>query len=43
MVTALILSGGTGTRPGANIPKQYIKVNNRPYPVALRRLRLAGI
>lgn len=30
MVTALILSGGTGTRLGANIPKQYIEVNNRP-------------
>ncbi len=30
MVTALILSGGTGTRLGANIPKQYIEVNNQP-------------
>lgn len=29
MTTALILSGGTGTRLGANLPKQYIKVNNR--------------
>lgn len=30
MVTALILSGGTGTRMGTEKPKQYIKVNNRP-------------
>ncbi len=30
MVTALILSGGNGTRLGANIPKQYIKVFDRP-------------
>lgn len=30
MVTALILSGGTGTRLGANIPKQYIEVDGRP-------------
>lgn len=30
MVTALILSGGTGTCLGADIPKQYIEVNNRP-------------
>lgn len=29
MNTALILSGGTGTRLGCNIPKQYIKVNNK--------------
>lgn len=29
MVTALILSGGTGTRLGGDIPKQYIKVNNK--------------
>ncbi|MGN0403026.1 MAG: IspD/TarI family cytidylyltransferase [Acetatifactor sp.] len=29
MVTALILSGGTGTRLGSNIPKQYIEVNGR--------------
>ncbi len=30
MVTALILSGGTGTRMGTETPKQYIKVNHRP-------------
>ena len=29
MNIALILSGGTGTRLGAHIPKQYIKVNGR--------------
>lgn len=29
MTTALILSGGTGTRLGADVPKQYIEVNNR--------------
>ncbi|MCX4342819.1 MAG: IspD/TarI family cytidylyltransferase [Kineothrix sp.] len=30
MVTALLLSGGTGTRMGTETPKQYIKVNNKP-------------
>jgi len=30
MNIALILSGGTGTRLGAAIPKQYIEVGNRP-------------
>lgn len=30
MNIAIILSGGIGTRMGANIPKQYIEVNNRP-------------
>lgn len=30
MVTALLLSGGTGTRMGVNTPKQYIEVNGRP-------------
>lgn len=29
MNIALILSGGTGTRVGADIPKQYIEVNGR--------------
>lgn len=29
MVTALVLSGGNGTRMGMDIPKQYIKVNGR--------------
>ena len=29
MNIALILSGGTGTRLGADIPKQYIKINER--------------
>ena len=29
MVTALVLSGGSGTRMGTNIPKQYIKVCGR--------------
>lgn len=30
MATALLLSGGNGTRLGSEIPKQYIKVNNKP-------------
>lgn len=30
MVTALVLSGGTGTRMGINTPKQYIEVESRP-------------
>lgn len=30
MAVALILSGGTGTRLGADIPKQYIEVYDRP-------------
>lgn len=30
MNIALILSGGTGNRLGAEIPKQYIKVGGRP-------------
>lgn len=30
MVTALLLSGGTGTRMGVDTPKQYIEVNGRP-------------
>lgn len=30
MNTALILAGGIGTRLGADVPKQYIEVNNRP-------------
>ena len=30
MTFALILSGGTGTRLGGNIPKQYIPVKNKP-------------
>jgi len=30
MIIALILSGGTGTRLGADIPKQYIEVKGRP-------------
>lgn len=30
MITALILSGGTGTRVGSDIPKQYIKVKDKP-------------
>lgn len=30
MVTALILAGGTGTRLGADIPKQYIEVIGKP-------------
>lgn len=29
MVVALILAGGSGTRMGLNIPKQYIKVNGK--------------
>lgn len=29
MNIALVLSGGTGSRVGAEIPKQYIRVNNR--------------
>ena len=30
MNIALVLSGGTGTRLGAGIPKQYIRVGGRP-------------
>lgn len=30
MAAALILSGGTGTRLGADIPKQYIEIYDRP-------------
>lgn len=30
MVTALLLSGGTGTRMGVDTPKQYLKINDRP-------------
>lgn len=30
MVTALLLSGGTGTRMGTQVPKQYIEVDDRP-------------
>ena len=30
MNIALILSGGTGSRLGANIPKQYVEVDKRP-------------
>lgn len=30
MNTAIILAGGTGTRLGANIPKQYIEINHQP-------------
>lgn len=30
MTTALILSGGIGTRIGGDIPKQYLKVNHKP-------------
>lgn len=30
VVIALILSGGSGTRLGADIPKQYIEVDDRP-------------
>ena len=29
MNRAIILAGGTGTRLGANLPKQYIEVNNK--------------
>ena len=30
MNTAIILAGGTGTRLGGNIPKQYLEVGNKP-------------
>lgn len=30
MVTALLLSGGTGTRMGVETPKQYIEVKDKP-------------
>ena len=30
MNTVLLMMGGSGTRFGASIPKQYIKVNDRP-------------
>ncbi len=29
-VYAILLAGGSGTRLGADIPKQYIKINNKP-------------
>ena len=29
MITALVLSGGSGTRMGMDTPKQYIEVNGR--------------
>ena len=41
MNIALILSGGTGTRLGADIPKQYIEVNGRPV-ISYCMERLAG-
>lgn len=30
MMTAILLSGGTGTRLGSEIPKQYIEINGKP-------------
>lgn len=30
MNIAVILAGGTGTRIGANIPKQFIKIMGKP-------------
>lgn len=30
MVFAVLLSGGIGTRTGYDIPKQFIKINNKP-------------
>lgn len=30
MITALLLSGGTGERFGSNIPKQYVEVSGQP-------------
>lgn len=30
MVYAVLLSGGIGSRIGANIPKQFIQINNKP-------------
>ena len=30
MVTALVLSGGTGRRMGVDTPKQYIEINDKP-------------
>ena len=30
MNIAVILAGGTGTRTGIDIPKQYVEVNSRP-------------
>lgn len=30
MNIAIILSGGTGTRMGLSIPKQYVEVNGKP-------------
>ena len=39
MNVALLLSGGTGTRLGADITKQYIEVNGMPVlPYCLRTL-----
>ena len=41
MNIALILSGGTGTRLGSNIPKQYLEVEGRPViSYALERLSI---
>lgn len=30
MVTAIVLSGGCGSRLGASVPKQYLEVNGKP-------------
>ena len=41
MNIALILSGGTGTRLGADIPKQYMEIDGRPV-ISYCMERLAG-
>ena len=30
MTTAIILAGGTGTRIGASVPKQFIEIQGKP-------------
>ena len=30
MTYAIVLAGGTGTRLGGNVPKQYLEINGKP-------------
>lgn len=40
----LLLSGGTGTRMGAKIPKQYIEIKGRPlFSYALAGMKASGV
>mgnify|MGYP002508259843 CR=1 FL=1 len=48
MNVAIILAGGTGTRVGANLPKQFIQVNGKStdamaLPCSLQTLILSSI